>query len=132
MTETKHTKKCERIILAVDFDNTITSSEGYPGIAEIRRNAAYYINKLYDEGYIIIIFTCREGIFAEEARRFLNIHGVRYDLFNENHPIRIHEYSDARKISADIYIDDKGINGIPRSWRKIYKKVKKFSKKLYM
>ena len=59
-------------------------------------------------GHTIIIATCREGDFQEEAKEALDMEGVHYDYFNENCPERIKKYGwDSRKIGADIYIEDK-------------------------
>ena len=41
---------------------------------------------------------------------FLNYNGIRYSRINSNSPQYIAKYgSDTRKISADIYFDDKGM-----------------------
>jgi histidinol phosphatase-like enzyme len=106
--------------IALDFDGTIVE-ENYPNIGELRAEAKYYINKLYDDGFTIIINTCRSGVFAENAKNFLIKNKIRFHYFNENDPVLIKQYSsDCRKISADVYIDDRCLTGLPE-WEEIYK-----------
>lgn len=116
-------------VLGIDFDGTIVE-ENYPKIGELREDARYYINKLYDEGFKIIINTCRSGRFADDARDFLIKNGIKYHTFNENLPEILKMYNtDCRKISADLYIDDRNLGGLPDTWEEIYSLIiKKFDK----
>jgi hypothetical protein len=51
---------------------------------------------------------------------WLNRQRIPFDYINQNAPENIIEYeNDGRKIFADVYIDDKGILGLP-SWNRIY------------
>lgn len=52
-----------------------------------------------------------------EALECLAEHGLTPDLINGNCPGRIDEYGDCRKISVDLYIDDKCVNQNPWSAR---------------
>lgn len=114
----------DAVVIAVDFDGTICTL-GYPEIGRERKGAKERINQLYDEGYAIVINTCRQGKAAEDAKTFLKIRGIKYDEFNENMPFLIDLYGcDTRKISADVYIDDKCLFDIP-SWKDKYKIIKK-------
>lgn len=109
-----------KLIIAIDFDGTIAKTE-YPLIIGLMPHAKEVINKLSDEGHIIIVNSCRANQPAEMMRRFLDDHGILYHHINENSPHRIQTYgSDTRKISADIYIDDHnlGCNGI--YWPEVY------------
>lgn len=109
-----------QIYLSVDCDGTIWEN-AYPNIGELREGAKHYINQLYDDGFIILINTCRSGPFAEAARNFLVRNKIKFHYFNENAPELIKKYKyDCRKISADVYIDDKCLMGIPE-WGEIYK-----------
>lgn len=114
----------ERVVLAIDFDGTICEV-AYPEIGMERYGAKEHINRLYEEGYIIIINSCRTdgaGIQpATMAQEFLKLRGINYHFFNENWPDLINLYgTDCRKISADIYIDDKCLFQIP-TWKEKYK-----------
>lgn len=111
-------------ILAIDFDGTIVES-AYPGIGKLKPGAKRCINMLYDEGYYIIINTCRAGIFEGNVETFLKEVGINYHLINCNKPSSIEYFQrDCRKISADLYIDDKCLMGLPESWEEIYQKIK--------
>jgi len=102
-------------VIAVDFDGTIVT-ENYPGIGEPIEDAINCINILYDQGYCIIINSCRARERQDEMKQWLHDHGVKYCHVNENCRERVVNYrTDCRKISADCYIDDKSIYGIP-SW----------------
>lgn len=115
--------KTPDIIIAVDFDGTICEAS-YPEVGEERKDAVYYINKLYNEGYGIIINTCRSLRAATLAMDFLEKKGCNYHYFNCNFPHLIELYGgDCRKISADVYIDDKCLYEIP-SWEEKYKIIK--------
>jgi hypothetical protein len=117
-----------QVVLSVDFDGTICEVD-YPSIGRERKGAKEYINKLYDEGYCIVINTCRsddgEFMAAAIAKQFLHLRGIKYHYFNENAEFLIKMYGcDTRKISADIYIDDKCLFEIP-SWERKYEIIKK-------
>jgi hypothetical protein len=116
------------LILSIDFDQTVAKVPHFPHIDGLRKGARKYINKLYNEGYYIIINTCRTDKYekecydATEAISYLYDNGIKYHKFNENHKQLMDFFdSDSRKISADIYVDDKGmwLFGIP-SWFILY------------
>jgi len=96
-------------IIAIDFDGTIVQDK-YPDIGNPYPGAIQAINELYDDGYCIIIDSCRARDKEDEMIDWLNRNGVKYCHCNENCRILIRRYStDCRKISADIYIDDKSL-----------------------
>lgn len=108
-----------KLVLAIDFDGTIAELS-FPQVGALRKGAAKYIRKLYDDGHYIIINTCRSGKFEGMAHDFMQDHGIPYHYMNSNLPALIIEYGqDCRKISADYYIDDKCLLGLP-SWEQIY------------
>lgn len=112
-----------KAILAIDFDLTICMSE-YPALGEERNEAGMYIRQLVSDGYGIVINTCREGIAFGEALKWLDKHNIPYHYANCNFPHLIEEYgADCRKISADLYIDDKCLTGLPE-WNEIYRLIK--------
>lgn len=106
-------------ILAIDFDLTICMSH-YPEMGDERLNAGNVIRKLHQDGFGIVINTCREGLALADAIHWLNHHKIPYHYINCNFPHLISKFSaDCRKISADVYIDDKCLTGLP-SWLEIY------------
>lgn len=72
-------------ILAIDFDLTICMSD-YPKLGQQRFNAGYIIRKLYDEGFGIVINTCREGHALSDAMHWLKEHNIPYHYVNCNFP----------------------------------------------
>lgn len=110
----------KKLILSIDFDGTICDL-AYPEIGELKKDASIYIRKLYNEGHYIIINTCRSGKFEGYAEEFLDNAMIPYHYINCNLPHMIEQYNgDCRKISADIYIDDKCLMGLPETWEEIY------------
>jgi uncharacterized HAD superfamily protein len=115
----------KKLILSIDFDGTICDL-AYPKIGELKKDASIYIRKLYNEGHYIIINTCRSGKFEGHAQEFLDNAMIPYHYINSNLPHVIEMYSaDCRKISADIYIDDKCLMGLPETWEEIYNLINK-------
>lgn len=104
----------------IDADGTIWYNK-YPEIGELKPNAKEIINKLYSEGHDIIINTCRAGIHEANCYYALEKFGIKYHYINSNLPKDIEFFKqDCRKISADLYIDDKQLGGIPNDWNEIY------------
>jgi guanylate kinase len=98
--------------IAVDFDGTIVEQE-YPNIGNFLPNSKYVINYLYNRGHTILINTCRANSHAENAKNYLIQKGFLFDFFNENDEKLIERYgTDTRKVSADVYIDDKNLNDL--------------------
>lgn len=107
------------LVLAIDFDGTIAELS-FPEVGKLRRDADTVIRRLYEEGHKIIINTCRTGRYEGMAEDFLKENKIPYHYINCNLPELIDTYKqDCRKISADIYIDDKCIAGLP-TWNDIY------------
>lgn len=97
-------------IFAIDFDGTIVENGKYPNIGHILPYAIEVIKELQDNGHRIIIWTCREGRYQNEARWFLQEHGIIPDAINDNLLYVKQEFGhDKRKVLADYYLDD-------RSW----------------
>jgi hypothetical protein len=106
-------------ILAIDFDNTIVENE-FPEIGMIKPYAKEVINRLQEEGFFIIIWSCRGSYELTEMRAWLIRHDVKFDKINENAPFELVGFSPHPKIYADIYIDDRNLGGLP-TWPEIYK-----------
>lgn len=93
--------------IAVDFDGTLCTQK-WPGIGEPNEELIAQLVEEQKAGAVIILWTCRERRMLREAVKWSEAHGLKFDYVNRNTPERIRLYkSDSRKISADIYIDDK-------------------------
>ena len=82
-------KRC----IAVDFDGTLCENK-YPKIGAA--NTA------------LILWTCRQGKQLENAVSWCKKQGLTFNTVNQNLKERIRAFhGDTRKISADIYIEDR-------------------------
>ena len=109
-------------ILAIDLDDTIfreLSEEQFPEVGPLFPKAKEAINSLYDQGYYIIIWTCRSKAALHLAEEALVRNQIKYHALNRQSPSIMLKYgSDTRKISADLYIDNKQLGGLPTSFNK--------------
>ena len=93
--------------IAVDFDGTLCVSR-WPKIGEPNRELISQLAEEKKNGAALILFTCREGKLLRQAVQWCKEQGLTFDAVNRNTRERIKAYKgDSRKISADIYIDDK-------------------------
>ncbi|MCQ2066601.1 MAG: hypothetical protein MJY65_02965 [Bacteroidaceae bacterium] len=109
--------------IAVDFDGTIVEHR-YPGIGREKPMAIDTLIRLADDGHKLILWTAREGQLLDDALRFCRERGLSFYAVNSERPDDTWERSDvARKIVADMYIDDRNLGGLP-DWEDIYRMVK--------
>ncbi len=94
------------MIIAIDFDGTIVEHD-YPRIGTLKDGAKEVINKWYDAGHKIIIWTCRGDKEEEEAKQFLKENGINFHTFNENVETS-DDFDPTPKVFAHLYIDDRG------------------------
>ena len=93
--------------IAVDFDGTLCASK-WPKIGEPNRELISQLAEEKKKGAALILYTCREGKLLKQAVKWCREQGLTFDAVNRNTRERIKAYKgDCRKISADIYIDDK-------------------------
>lgn len=96
--------------IAVDFDGTLCENK-YPNIGSPIYRIINYIKQKQKEGCKIILNTCRSGELLDNALQWCDKYDLHFDAVNENLQERIEFFNgDTRKISADLYIDDKAIN----------------------
>lgn len=97
-------------VIGIDFDGTIVT-DAYPDIGDPIPGSIETINKWFNEGFFIVIHSCRAGIYEDDMSMWLDMHNVRYHTVNKNLEWRIEKYGgDTRKMSVDINIDDKNID----------------------
>lgn len=107
------------LTIAVDFDGTLVENR-YPKIGKPILFAFETLKKLQQEGHQIILWTYRSGTKLQEAVEYCEEKGIRFYAVNKSYPEE--EYEEkvmSRKILADIFIDDRNINGLP-PWGEIY------------
>ena len=115
----------EPLIISLDIDGTVTDSDNWPHLGQVRAGVKEFVDKIIDAGYCVIINTCREGVHADAAKALLKEHGIRYMHFNENCHYMVNKYGDCRKVSATVFIDDHGIMFLEKDfdWDKLYNSI---------
>ena len=106
------------LTIAVDFDGTLVENR-YPEIGKPMLFAFETLKKLQEEGHQIILWTYRHGVKLEEAVAYCESQGIRFYAVNKSYPEEEFEEGMSRKILADLFIDDRNINGLP-PWGEIY------------
>ena len=108
--------------IAVDFDGTIVTHE-YPNIGKPIPFAIETLKKLQIEGHHqLILWTCREGELLQEAIDYCASKGLEFYSVNSNFPEENADIVRARKLEAELFIDDRNLGGIP-DWGVIYQMV---------
>ncbi|HEY4430005.1 MAG TPA: hypothetical protein VGN87_03095 [Paenibacillus sp.] len=114
------------IILAVDFDGTISTEPDMGHALVLQPNCKQVLERFYEDGVRLILWTCRTAAPLEEALAFLEANelGHIWCAINDQLPEvnAIYEPNVARKVGADIYIDDKSI-GYKVDWLAIEKHI---------
>lgn len=118
--ETEKSEERKITVVAVDFDDSIAYTH-YPTIIKPLPHAMDVLRVLMDDPYtVLILWTCREGEYLQQALDFCELYGIKFDYVNENCKRNLDLYTvDCRKVSADIYIDDKsyqGREGVEKLW----------------
>lgn len=108
------------MIIAVDFDGTIVEHR-YPEIGKEKPFAISTLKKLQAERHKLILWTVREGRLLNEAVEFCASRGLEFYAVNANYPDEKVEQrlSPCRKLSADLFIDDRNVGGM-LDWGEIY------------
>ena len=106
--------------IAVDFDGTIVEHR-YPHIGKEIPFAIASLKKIQEEGHRLILWTAREGALLQEAIDFCEKRGLEFFAINSNYPGEEVDEAGirARKLHADLFIDDRSLGGLP-DWGAIY------------
>lgn len=110
------------MLIAVDFDGTIVEHE-YPKIGRPIPFAIETLKMLQKDGHSIVLWTVREHEYLDDAVAYCRERGLEFYAINSNMPDIIPDGLQSRKISADLYIDDRGLGGLPE-WGIIYQMIK--------
>ena len=109
------------MVIACDFDGTIVEHR-YPAIGEERPFACEVLRRLIHDRHKLILWTVREGKLLDDALAWCKERGVEFYAVNSDTSEIFNEAKDKNfscKLNADVFIDDKNINGLP-SWTDIY------------
>lgn len=106
------------LTIAVDFDGTLVENR-YPEIGKPILFASESLRALQQEGHQIILWTYRCGKKLQEAVAFCEKQDISFYAINKSYPEEVFDGETSRKILADLFIDDRNINGLP-PWGEIY------------
>ncbi len=108
--------------IAVDFDGTIVEHR-YPAIGSELLFAFDTLKALQKERHELVLWTYRSGKELEEAIEFCRINGIEFYAVNRNYPEEVFdEKIMSRKIMADVYIDDRNLEGFS-GWSEVWQKL---------
>lgn len=97
-------------IIALDFDGTLFE-EDYPRIGAPIWKTIDRAKEEKRNGAILILWTCRQGKYLVEAVNACKDVGLTFDKVNQNADQIIESWGvDQRKIFANEYWDDRGVN----------------------
>jgi hydroxymethylpyrimidine pyrophosphatase-like HAD family hydrolase len=97
-------------VIAVDFDGTIVE-HAYPKIGKEMLFAFATLKELQKKGHKLILWTFRHGEYLDEAVEYCKKNGVEFYAVNKNFPEEVWGSDVARKLNADIFIDDRNVGG---------------------
>ena len=99
------------MIIAVDFDGCLASAGTWPEVGEPNEALINWLICLRKRGDKVILWTCRADEALQKAVEFCKVHGLEFDAVNDNlEELKQQLYgNNSRKISADLYIDDKAL-----------------------
>lgn len=103
------------MLIAVDFDGTITDGGQFPVTGNLREGCREVLNELSACGHTFILWTSREGDYFTEAVEFIR----RNEL-----PVILPQIQ-IGKIYADLYIDDKNIFCGGIDWKEIGEEIRR-------
>ncbi|HSP11318.1 MAG TPA: hypothetical protein VLO29_02235 [Salegentibacter sp.] len=109
------------LTIAVDFDGTIVENK-FPEIGKPMLFAFESLQKLQEEGHLLILWTYRYGEKLDEAIEFCRKRGIEFYAVNKSYPEEDFDQGISRKILADIFIDDRNIGGM-LGWGEIYQQL---------
>jgi hypothetical protein len=95
-----------RLILAVDFDDTIATNDRWPEIGAPKEGVREALTQLIEK-FEIIIYTCRTNLSSrhrdysiKSIKEYMATHRIPYDRL---------DLGLEGKVYADFYVDDKGV-----------------------
>ena len=108
------------VIVAVDFDGTLTYPHGLGDPYVINPRAVAWCKRARKLGATLILWTCRHGEGLSKPMQDLNALGLPFGFVNRDPGQR----NSSAKVNADIYVDDKSYpRGIP--WHGLMRRLKK-------
>lgn len=108
------------MVIAVDFDGTLCEAR-WPEIGKANEGLIEWLRQCRESGDKLILWTCREEKLLDDALAWCKAWGLEFDSVNDNLPERIAQYgNNCRKVSADIYLDDKAATPVWLGWQRCF------------
>lgn len=101
--------------IAFDFDGVINPyppKKPFPYMGQPDPGMVQIINKLFVQGFCIIIWTVRGGKLIKPLKKYLHDNGILFHYVNENPGFDIKYKNLSRKIAASVYVDDRNVHYI--------------------
>ena len=114
------------MIIAVDFDGTITKESKWPELGEPNLPFINELIRRRKNGDKLILWTCRNGDLLQAAINFCKAFGLEFDAVNDHLPELKERFgNDTRKVYADLYVDDKAVKTLvneekPKKQKQVY------------
>lgn len=99
-------RSLQTYIIGIDFDGTITDSNIFPRIGELRPGIKEFLCRLKSEGHDIILTTCRHGTYLTEAIQYLRKNGLACVFSGYNVQSRYSVPGISGKLYCHFLIDD--------------------------
>ena len=99
----------DQCVIAVDVDGVLAQESDKPySDKDPYPDAIKRINNLYDQGYIIVLYTARYMLrFNGNLEKVRRVCGPELAEWAKRHGLKYHAIE--HKISADLYIDDRAV-----------------------
>lgn len=100
--------------IIIDLDGTLCQEMRTfsRALAEPKQEAVDRVNRLYEEGHTIIIYSARTWMEWEMTTAWLKDHGVKYHQLMMGKPV------------GDVWIDDRSLNPATGGWEQLDKLLK--------
>lgn len=97
-----------KLIIAIDFDGTLTKEDTYPDIKEPNTELIEWLKK-NRSSFQLILWTLRTMKNLQKAIEWCKSQGLEFDEVNDNLEDIKMQGCFSRKVFADYYIDDKSL-----------------------
>lgn len=98
-----------RKTIAIDFDGTLCEYD-FPSIGTPNWEIIHRAKEEQQNGALLILWTCREGVHLQEAINACANWGLSFDAVNESCPEALEGFTETpRKVVATEYWDDRAI-----------------------
>lgn len=101
------------LIIACDFDGTL-ATDSYPSIGRPNTRMIRLLQEAKRKGTYLILWTCRQGAYLDEAVQACREWGLEFDAVNRNIPEVENNWGGKEncgpKVFAHMYIDDRAVN----------------------